>query len=387
MTAPLSGLRVLAWGTYDLSKPRTRILLEGLEQAGAEVETIHAPVWGELADKSTVGSRWTRLRLAARWLSRYPGLLLRLARAKRRDVVLVLYLGQLDVLMLWPLARLRGLPVVWDQFISLYNTVVEDRQMLSPEHPAARLLFAWEWLACHAADKVIIDTEAHADYVRRTFGLPPDRVESVLVGAEPEAFRPEPAARRGGDDGEVRVLFYGQFIPLHGIETIVSAAQLAARRPGARPIRWTLIGKGQEAGRIRALLGDRWPERFEWIEWVEYEELVDHIQAADVCLGIFGDTDKAARVIPNKVFQILHAGRPLITRDSPAIRELLSADDPGIYLISPADPGALVDAIERFREDRAGLRERGLLHASLRERTRPAAIGRALVRILEKVRA
>jgi glycosyltransferase involved in cell wall biosynthesis len=340
---------------------------------------IHASVWGDLADKSSVGSRWTRLRLAARWLSRYPKLLARLARADRRDVVLVLYLGQLDVLMLWPLARLRRLPVVWDQFISLYNTVVEDRRMLPPDHPAARLLLAWEWLASRAVDRVVIDTEAHADYVRDMFGLSRERVDSVLVGAEPEAFqRRAPQVR---DDDDVRVLFYGQFIPLHGIETIVRAAQ----RAGDRPIHWTLIGRGQERDRIRALLAERHPARLEWIEWVEYEDLVDHIHRADVCLGIFGDTDKATRVIPNKVFQIISAGRPLITRDSPAIRELLSPDDPGVYLVPPADPHALLAAVERFRRDRKGLRARGSLHESSMERIRPAAIGRDLARILEAV--
>jgi glycosyltransferase involved in cell wall biosynthesis len=376
----MAGLRVLVWGTYDFTKPRTRILLDGLEQAGAHVETIHAPVWGDLVDKSTVGSMGMRVRLAARWITRYPGLLARLVRAERHDVVLVLYLGQLDVLMLWPVARLRGFRVVWDQFISLYDTVVEDRRMVSPRHPLAALLFAWEWLACRLVDKVLIDTEAHAQYVRRTFGLAKDRVGSVIVGAEPEAFQPD-EDQPPRDDAFIRVLFYGQFIPLHGIETIVRAAQQARDAP----IQWTLIGKGQEEDRIRALLDEGWPPRLEWVDWVEYETLCRHIQQADVCLGIFGDTDKASRVIPNKVFQILHAGRPLITRDSPAIRELLSEADPGVYLVPPADPDALLAAIEKFSRERPRLSRAAPLHAALRERTAPPAIGRDLLRILEAV--
>lgn len=380
MTRSTDGVRVLVWGTYDLSKPRTRILIKGLAEAGARLETIHAPVWGDLADKSTVGSKWTRLRLAARWLSRYPRLLARFARADRPDVVLVLYLGQLDVLMLWPLARLRRLPVVWDQFISLYDTVIDDRRMAAPGHPLAALLYAWEWLACRAADKILIDTEAHAGYIRRRFRLARDRVTSVLVGAEPEAFRPgEINAAARGDP--LRVLFYGQFIPLHGIETIVRAAQ----RASDRDIRWTLIGRGQEEERIRSILAGDWPPSLEWIKWVEYEELVDHIHRADVCLGIFGATDKAARVIPNKVFQILQAGRPLITRDSPAIRELLSDDDAGVYLVPPADSDALLAAIDRFRRERTRLASVGPLHARLRQRITPAAIGRDLAGILKRV--
>ncbi len=58
------------------------------------------------------------------------------------------------------------------------------------------------------------------------------------------------------------------------------------------------------------------------IPWVDYDTLHQHIADADVCLGIFGTSAKAANAIPNKAYQILAVGRPLVTRDSPAIREL-----------------------------------------------------------------
>ena len=79
-----------------------------------------------------------------------------------------------------------------------------------------------------------------------------------------------------------------------------------------------------------------------------YEELTGWIATADICLGIFGDTKKAAQVIPNKVFQILSSGKPLITRDSPAIRELIDPNYEGIFLVSPANPQAIVDMVRSF---------------------------------------
>ena len=96
----------------------------------------------------------------------------------------------------------------------------------------------------------------------------------------------------------------------------------------------------------------------------------------NLCLGIFGDTGKAARVIPNKVFQILSAGAPLITRDSPAIRELLSPDMPGVYLVPPADPDALLAAVREFR-DTHGPKGRSL-HREAAERIAPRAVGEAM---------
>jgi hypothetical protein len=64
-------LRVLCWGTYDTSKPRTRILRDGLRAAGATVQECHAPVWGGSGQVPGRGSLRT-LALLVRCLACYP---------------------------------------------------------------------------------------------------------------------------------------------------------------------------------------------------------------------------------------------------------------------------------------------------------------------------
>lgn len=177
------------------------------------------------------------------------------------------------------------------------------------------------------------------------------------------------------------VLFYGQFIPLHGIDTILKAAQLLEHEY----IQWMIIGKGQEESRVRELVDLHPLEHLNWIPWVPYRELVDWIDHADVCLGIFGDSNKASRVIPNKVFQIIAMGKPLITRDSPAIRELLAPDMPGIYLIPPANSEALVAAIRKFRYERDWLKDI-ILHNAVRNRIKPIFIGKHLIELARSIR-
>ena len=329
---------VVVWGTYDLSKPRTRILIQGLRENGAEVIEIHASVWPNHADKSQLRPRVLMLALIRAILA-YPRLVFRLLRAPREAVVLVPYLGALDVIVLWPFSRIRGQRVVWDMFLSLYDTVVNDRQMVSRRGPGAALLFCVEWLATRAADLVVMDTNAHARHIAKIFGLPSDRVTGVPVGVETDHFPRLPEVLPGP---RPKVLFYGQLIPLHGISTIIAAIQ----SDRGRAIDWRIVGTGQDRTVLEmALKGAGGPSNATWEEWLPYEELIVAIGKADICLGIFGASEKAASVVPNKVWQALSAGRAVITRDSPAMRETFTPGD-GLTLVPHSDPGALLDAIE-----------------------------------------
>lgn len=366
-------LRVAVWGTYDTGKPRTRILLKGLRELGVEIDEYHHEVWKGVEDKSQIRGLGLKLLLLVQWIAAYPGLLLRFMRMPRPDIVLIPYMGLLDVLILWPFKKVRRIPVIWDAFLSIYNTVTQDRHLFPTHHPLSRLLWSIEWLACRAADRVVLDTKTHAAYFSETFGLDPGQFARVFVGAETDVFTPVACGPARISSQPFTVLFYGQFIPLHGIETVVRAAKLTEEDG----VQWQIIGVGQEAPRIRCLIAELSPRNLSWIEWVPYRELCGSIQRADVCLGIFGTTDKAQRVIPNKVFQALAAGCPLITGDTPAIRELMPLIGSDLLtLVEVGNPRALAaEVIRHACREPAGSVGR---QADLREIISPRAVSRDL---------
>jgi glycosyltransferase involved in cell wall biosynthesis len=153
-----------------------------------------------------------------------------------------------------------------------------------------------------------------------------------LVGAEERVFRPP--WQPSGD-----FLFVGKLIPLHGLETILAAARLVP------DLRITIAGRGQ----LDRLLETR-PGNVEWVDWVDYEALGDAYRRARCALGIFGTSAKAARVIPNKVFQAVACGTPVITADTPAARELLVESESAL-LVPPGDSDALAAALRRAAGD------------------------------------
>jgi glycosyltransferase involved in cell wall biosynthesis len=141
------------------------------------------------------------------------------------------------------------------------------------------------------------------------------------------------------------VLFVGKLIPLHGLETILGAASLCP------DVEFRLVGSGQ----LDALVATR-PENVRWQEWVDYERLPELYRSAGCALGIFGTSEKAARVIPNKAYQALATGTALVTADTPAARELLEHERDAL-LVPPGDAEALAAAVRRLAGD-AALRDR-----------------------------
>lgn len=333
--------RLAIWGTYDTGKPRVRMLIEAARHLDSQLTAVNRNPWAGIEDKSQVRGIFAWLKVISAWIVSYPVLLYSYLRMPRHDVVIVPYLGNLDVLLLWPLARLRGAKICWDMFISLYDTVVDDRQLLRKTGWLARLLHCTESASVRAADLVLMDTLEHAKYVTDLYKLSPGSVQAVWVGAETRLFCKTPLPMR---EGAVRILFYGQFIPLHGLETLVTAIHDIQTRPDAPDIRFTIVGSGQDAAKIDRLIAEQDLYNIQRISWVDYAELPHWIAESDICLGIFAAEGKSQRVIPNKVFQILAAGRPLVTGDSPAIREVVRPGS-AIFLVKPGDPVSLADRL------------------------------------------
>jgi glycosyltransferase involved in cell wall biosynthesis len=318
----------------------------------------HEAVWEGRKQKWSAGATvLPRLALAEARLLRRP--------RERFDAVLVGYPGHLDL----PAARraARGAPVVFSPLVSLADTLVEDRRRFRPDSLAARALRALDRAALRAADLVVADTEAHADFLAELAGIPRERVAVAFVGAEERLFRP-------GWSPSAPPLFVGKLIPLHGLETILEAASRAPE------LRLRVVGSGQLDG----LLARR-PKNVEWVRWIPYEELPAALHAAACALGIFGTSAKAARVIPNKAFQALACGTPLITADTPAARELL-VDGESALLVPRGDADALAAALRRVTSDIAlarRLAEGGL--ATYRERASEDVLGERWRRLLEDV--
>jgi glycosyltransferase involved in cell wall biosynthesis len=314
----LDGLTVGHFGHFDPSYSRNRIMAKALRRAGAEVV--------ELSD-------------GRRWASRTPGLVAGAAR-HHLDLLLVGFPGHADVAAAKASGLVKGAPVVFDAFVSLWETA-EDRAQGALQGRRGRIEDRW---SCRFADRVLLDTATHADFFATALGVPRRKLRTVWVGADDEVLQPRPR----GDAPGFRVLFVGSYIPLHGVDTIVRAAHVLER--AGEQVEVVLVGDGQTYRSVRTLASRLGVTNLRFEPRIPGDRLAGAIAGSDVCLGIFGDSPKAGRVIPNKVFDALAMGRAVVTRDSAAAREALTHGVTA-WLCPPADPEALAAAIAALKAD------------------------------------
>ncbi|QAY68888.1 glycosyltransferase [Xylanimonas protaetiae] len=329
---------IVAFGTYDAARhPRVGVLVAGLRAHGHDVVELDRPLGFTTAERvRMLREPWRlpllALRLLACWAALVRDALALRARRGAPRAVVVGYLGHFDVLLarvLYPRTLL-----VLDHLVFAGDTAT-DR---GARGLRVRLLRLLDRAATRAADVVVTDTAEHRAMLRD-----PGKGVVVPVGA-PDAWfaagESDAAAGSPAPGGPLRVVFFGLYTPLQGAPVIARALALAAA--AGTPLEVSMIGTGQDLTATRAAVDAAVPRdasvRVTWHDWVEPDALPAVVAGHHVCLGIFSDTPKGLRVVPNKVFQGLAAGRVVVTSDTAPQRGLLGDH---LELVPPADPAAL----------------------------------------------
>jgi len=348
---------IVFFGGYDPDYPRNAIIRKGLERIGVRVRSCRAS-----------GSR--------RAVFRYPLLLARFLATclGGRSRLFVPDFRHKDVPLAWMLSRIPRRMLIFDPLVSRYETRVLDRGDAEEGSAQARHNWNIDRITMRMSDVVLDDTNAHAAFYINEFDVDEEKVKTLYLGYDDTVFDRVPERE---PDGLFRVLFYGSFLPLHGTGVIVEAARLLDSG-----FRFRIVGSGQTM--------DEFMERSEGIGDgrivlsgnVPETELPGLIADADAVLGVFGTTPKTGMVIPNKVYQSMACGRPVVTADTPAVREIFT---PGEHLVCvpPGDAVLLAGELKRLRDDRQlaiSIAERG--GRLVREQFNPAKVAGRLLDIL-----
>lgn len=335
---------VMYFGTYEKNYPRNRIMIKGLNRNNIDVIECHQPVWEKSEDKTGKFFK-SKNKIILNLIKGYLKLIKKYIKSEKSNTIIVGYPGQFDMILARLLAPRKK--IIFNPMISMYDTIVLDRKLFKKKSIPAKLTIILDKLSCKLANLVILDTPEHARYFERKIKVNRKKLRVIPVGADDDIF----IKKEKKENGEINILFYGKFTPIHGIEYILKAAKILSENP---KIKFTIIGKGQTHTKILKLYHQLRINNIEFIDWVPYTELPSEINKSDICLGgHFGLGDKAGRVIPNKTFQMIAMQKPVIISDSIASKEGLFVNNKNSIFCKQGNVQEIVDKINKLIESKS----------------------------------
>ncbi len=282
----------------------------------------------------------------------------------------------------WALARLKRVPFLfevrdlWPAFAIAIGVL---RQPL--------LVRASLWLErflYRRADRVMVNSPGYIDHV---VAHGAKWVEMIPNGADPHMF--DPAA--DGADFRERYGLEGKFIALyagaHGLSNDLGVALEAARQLCAdERICVVFLGDGKEKPGLLQQAEQMHLRNVVFLPPVPKNEMCAALAAADTCIAILKPLELYKTTYPNKVFDYMAAGRPVVLAIDGVIRQVIEAAGAGLP-VPPGDAAAMAAAIQALAADPARGRSMGLAgRRYLEQRFARQELAQKLALMLEEMR-
>jgi len=238
-----------------------------------------------------------------------------------------------------PLAKIISRkPILWFANASVYDQLINDRKTFKPSSIQAKFISFFEKINARLSDMIIKESYADIDYFIGKFGGQKKKFRRLYLSADETLF---PLCSFKESQKLFNVLYFGKFIPFHGIEIIIEAAKILSQN---NEIIFNFCGEGQTKTEMENLAAKYDLKNVNFFGFIPHDSLLRTIKESDVCLGIFGKTGKETRMITNKIYSILCSQKPLVTVDLEVVKEINLKNEKNCILI-PRDPKKLSEAI------------------------------------------
>jgi glycosyltransferase involved in cell wall biosynthesis len=247
----------------------------------------------------------------------------------------------------WALARLKRIPFLFE-IRDLWPAFAVAVGVLT--NPV--LIWASEWLErflYRRADALMVNSPGFIAHVKARGA---DPVTLIPNGSDTRMFDPQADGlafqQAHGLAGKYVALYAGAHGMSNDLDVLLQVARLLMDQS---EIAVVLLGDGKEKSRLQSRASEMGLENVHFIPSVPKEEMVGALAAADACIAILKPIEMYKTVYPNKVFDYMAAGRPVILAVDGVIRDVIEAAQAGV-VVSPGDAESLANAVRSLAEDR-----------------------------------
>ena len=254
----------------------------------------------------------------------------------------------------WLLARLKGVPFLlevrdlWPAFAMAVG-VLKNKLLIRLSEWLERFLY-------RHADQVMVNSPGFISHVERRGAK---NVRLIPNGADPAMFDPSADGLAFREKHGLKDAFIVLYAGAHGmsndLDVVLRAAELLQSDPD---IQIVLLGSGKEKSRLLAEAEDKGLDNLHFLAPVPKIEMREALAAADACLAILKPIELYKTTYPNKVFDYMAAGRPVILAIDGVIRQVIEEAQAGLA-VPPGSPHALAEAVRQLAQDPDKSRQMG----------------------------
>jgi glycosyltransferase involved in cell wall biosynthesis len=211
------------------------------------------------------------------------------------------------------------------------------------------------------ADKIVVLTEYQRRFIAEK-GIDREKISLIPNGIVRDSWQRDPSAKKryrqrmGVDPGQFVALYAGAHGPANALEHVVRAGRYLPKDSAI-----VLIGDGPEKDRLRRIKEEESLSNVYLLDPVPKGEIYHYIDAADCGIISLADNEIFRGARPNKLFDYMYIGKPIITNVDGEVREIVEANGVGLFS-GVEDPRGLAEAMEKVKrktdEEKNALAER-----------------------------
>ncbi len=249
----------------------------------------------------------------------------------------------------WLVSRLKRVPFLleirdlWPAF-AIAVGVLKNKVLISLSLWLERFLY-------HHANRIIVNSPGFIKHVQLKGG---QNIILISNGSDTAAFTPANTIQIRKELGwtdKFILLYAGAHGMSNDLPVVMQAAKLIEKYADIRII---FIGDGKEKNNLIAMAESLRLSNVEFLNPVPKNKISEYLQSSDVCIAILKPIELYKTTYPNKVFDYMAAGKPIILAIDGVIREVVESANCGIYC-EPGNPHAIAHAILEMYSNRKRL--------------------------------
>jgi glycosyltransferase involved in cell wall biosynthesis len=244
----------------------------------------------------------------------------------------------------WLLARLKGAPFLFE-VRDLWPAFAVAAGVLRSPLLIKASLWLEKTLYWHA-DRLVVNSPGFIDHVWQRGAR---WVELIPNGADAGMFNPEDKGLDFRDRHNLGNAFVALYAGAHGMSNDLDVLLESARLlKDQAEIKLVLVGDGKEKKNLQAKAAQMQLTNLIFLPSIPKKEMAQALAAADACIAILKPLEMYKTTYPNKVFDYMAAGRPVLLLIDGVIRQVVEAGRAGVF-IPPGDAQGLAQAICHLR--------------------------------------